>query len=672
MDNSTFSIWEQESFLAPRDIVIIGGGLVGLWSAWYLKQANPHRSILLLEKGLLPSGASTRNAGFACFGSPGEILRDMQLRGHHEAMQLVEMRFQGLELLQQHFPPSVLQYEPCGGYECFHDGPAYEEVRQAMDDINLSLKEITGYAPVFSTADKDMAAQGLRGFDHLLWNPLEAALHSGKLMHALTQKVQGTGLTLLSGTSVTGWEETSGEVLVHTNQSFSISCQQLLICTNGFARELLPMADVVPARGQILLTAPIPGLSLRGTFHYDEGFYYFRHLGDRILLGGARNEAISEETTPERNVSEPVQQALETFLHRHLLPSPDIPVTHRWAGIMGMGGERQPLIEQVRERVFCAVRLSGVGVAISPLVGKKIAGLMALFLLALWPFLLRAQSYSFGVKIFGHGRPMILIPGLKGDGEGTWKTTVDHFRDRYTCYVVTLAGFAGQPPTGGQSGILGGQRDELLRYIREQHLVKPVLVGFSFGGVLALWMDCTAPDLFGPVIDIDGVPFEAGLENPAINKDTLQKQTFSLLKRIMAFTPGRIERIDSIRHTVKDQMAAFDYLKQLITNVGHIPDVIRWDIASDIKSSMMMELEIRPLDLRGALGGIKSPLLVLGSWKGYHSIHTQQQAEEAYGRQFAGAPGAIIHFSAGGRHFLMWDDYTWMCGQMDDFLNVSH
>ena len=81
-----------------------------------------------------------------------------------------------------------------------------------------------------------------------------------------------------------------------------------------------------------------------------------------------------------------------------------------------------------------------------------------------------------------------------------------------------------------------------------------------------------------------------------------------------------------------------------------------------------MELELRPLDLRGAIARIKSPLLVLGSWKGYQTIRTPEQVQRAYAQQFARAPGAIIHFSAEGRHYLMWDDYTWMCGQMDDFL----
>jgi gamma-glutamylputrescine oxidase len=125
-----------------------------------------------------------------------------------------------------------------------------------------------------------------------------------------------------------------------------------------------------------LVTAPIPDLSLKGTFHYEQGFYYFRNLGNRLLLGGARNQAMEEETTTERVPTPLIQSALEEFLERHIPQASGVPITHRWAGIMGMGREKRPLIARLAERISCAVRLSGVGVAISPLVGRQAASLV--------------------------------------------------------------------------------------------------------------------------------------------------------------------------------------------------------------------------------------------------------------------------------------------------------
>ena len=96
--------------------------------------------------------------------------------------------------------------------------------------------------------------------------------------------------------------------------------EQVLVCTNAFAKTLLPDLDILPARGQILLTEPIEGLKIKGTFHYDEGFYYFRNLDNRLLLGGARNKFLNEEETFSAGYSEHVQDELERFLREIVLP----------------------------------------------------------------------------------------------------------------------------------------------------------------------------------------------------------------------------------------------------------------------------------------------------------------------------------------------------------------
>jgi glycine/D-amino acid oxidase-like deaminating enzyme len=376
MEKATFSIWEQEAYLSPRDIIIVGGGLVGLWSAWFLKQSRPDLDIAIVERGQMPMGASTRNAGFACFGSPGEILEDYKTMGRDQALELVEMRYKGLKILRRHFPPALINFEACGGYECFSTGKQYEEVMSGLEGLNKDLADITGYKPVFSPSDSSMEDLGLDGFDHLLFNPLEGALHSGLLVRALTQMVLSMGVSIFTDTKITGWDESSTGINVQTDRGFSLHAAQILWCTNGFAAELIKGLDLSPARGQVLVTEPIAGLSLKGTFHFDQGFYYFRHLGDRILLGGARNLAVEAETSTELQTTDTIQQALEGFLQSHVTQARNVSISHRWAGIMAMGKEKKPIIEALSPRVFCAIRMSGVGVAISPLVGQKAADLI--------------------------------------------------------------------------------------------------------------------------------------------------------------------------------------------------------------------------------------------------------------------------------------------------------
>jgi glycine/D-amino acid oxidase-like deaminating enzyme len=184
------------------------------------------------------------------------------------------------------------------------------------------------------------------------------------------------GVTVLNGTEITGYEKVHGQLLLHTNHDFPLLSSQLLVATNAFARQLLPQLDIVPVRGQIVVTAPLEGLSFKGSFHYDEGYYYFRNLGDRVLLGGARNKAIDEETTDRMDLSAPIQSELERFLQETILPGRHFTIEHRWSGIMAMGSEKMPIIKAINDHVFCAVRMSGMGVALAPVVGEKIASLM--------------------------------------------------------------------------------------------------------------------------------------------------------------------------------------------------------------------------------------------------------------------------------------------------------
>ncbi|HCL82961.1 MAG TPA: FAD-dependent oxidoreductase [Chitinophagaceae bacterium] len=372
------SIWESESFFSPRDFIILGSGFTGLWAAYYLKKRYPGKTVLILERGLIPSGASSRNAGFACFGSFTELLSDTQKLGETEMMELVESRFKGLEQIRKKFSSRQIDYENLGGYELvspekFRD---VDSLRTGIDEMNSRLKKITGIPKTFRLNDSKIKTFGLGGSHHLIENKLEGQLHSGKLLEALCQLVHSMGVSILTQVEVKKMETQPDGVRMETNLPVSFQAEQVLVCTNAFAKSLLPELDVVPARGQILLTEPIEGLKIKGTFHYDEGFYYFRNLGRRLLLGGARNHFFTEEETFSTDTSEPVQQELEKFLKEIILPGIPYRVSLRWSGTMAVGKEKKPIVQKISERVFCAVRMSGMGVALAPRLGKKAAAMM--------------------------------------------------------------------------------------------------------------------------------------------------------------------------------------------------------------------------------------------------------------------------------------------------------
>ena len=372
------SVWEKESFFAPRDFIIVGSGFTGLWSAYYLKKRYPEKSVLILERGIIPSGASSRNAGFACFGSFTELLADSDKLGESYMLELIEMRFRGLERINKKFSHSRIDYENLGGYELLSSEkfPDLNVLRTSLDSLNNKLQKITGKQKTFQLNDSKIKSFGLGGSHHLIENKLEAQLHSGKLLQALVQLVHSVGVTILTHVDVKRIEVENDRVRLESNLPITLRAEQVLICTNAFAKSFLPDLDITPARGQILLTEPIEGLKIKGTFHYDEGFYYFRNLDNRILLGGARNKFIREEETFSIETSESVQQELEKFLKEIILPGIPYQINLRWSGTMAVGKEKKPIVQKINDRIFCAVRMSGMGVALAPQLGKQVAGMM--------------------------------------------------------------------------------------------------------------------------------------------------------------------------------------------------------------------------------------------------------------------------------------------------------
>lgn len=373
----TLSIWEKESFYAPQDIIIVGAGLMGLWTALELKKRKAALRITIIERSPTALGASTRNAGFACFGSPTELLHNAETIGTEAMLELVELRFRGIEKIKTHFPGIQTGFDSCGGYECINQNyKHWDQLEGKTDWLNSLLKEITGNQKVFQRSDDQLSSLGLQGFDALIENKSEAALHSGKLVKSLTEKVRASGVDILYGIEVMGWQTHLSELHIQTNKQINLTTRQLLLCTNAFTNTLVPELGITPARGQVIVTSCIPKLSMKGTFHYDEGFYYWRNLGQRILIGGARNQAFQEEQTTDLSGSALVKNALESFLKSHLHPSYQYTIDYHWSGIMGFTADKKPYVGEVSQGVFAAIACNGMGVALTPVIAENTATML--------------------------------------------------------------------------------------------------------------------------------------------------------------------------------------------------------------------------------------------------------------------------------------------------------
>jgi gamma-glutamylputrescine oxidase len=372
------SYWERETFFRSIDVAIIGSGIVGFHAALAIKERSPALRVAVLERGALPAGASTRNAGFACFGSMSELLDDMEKQEEDAVWALVEKRWRGLQRLRERLGDLALEYREWGGFELFRpeEQRRYETCAALIPDFNGQMKRITGKQEIYRPVDDRLSEFGFGQTTHLILNRAEGQIHTGKMMKALLEQAREKGVALFYGLGVSALESTSSGAVIHTEQGWEIRAGKVLVATNGFARRLLPELPVLPARNQVLITEPVENLPVKGCFHYDRGFFYFRNIDGRILLGGGRNLAEQEEQTDEFGTTELIRQALLDMLHRVVLPGRPVAVDTWWSGILGVGGPKEPIVKEVAENIYAAVRLGGMGVAIGALVGEEGARLV--------------------------------------------------------------------------------------------------------------------------------------------------------------------------------------------------------------------------------------------------------------------------------------------------------
>jgi hypothetical protein len=367
------SYWEIKNWFTNVDYAVVGSGIVGLHAALRLRERFPNSKIIVLEKGHLPQGASTKNAGFACFGSLSEIIDDLKFHSEEEVIQLIQKRWEGLKLLRKSVGDERLDYKPFGGYELFlkEQETDYLECTNKLPFINEILKPLFK-ADVYS---KEIDRFGFNGvFESVIFNPFEGQIDTGNMMQEVIKQAAANDILILNQQKVTAFNDNGTYVEVALGD-FSFKTQKLLFATNGFASELTK-GEVKPARAQVLITQPIPNLHLKGTFHFDKGYYYFRNIGDRILFGGGRNLDFEGEATDEFGETQIIQNHLEMLLKEVILPNQEFTIDHRWSGIMGLGGSKNPIVKPLSNNVFCGVRLGGMGVAIGSLIGTELADLI--------------------------------------------------------------------------------------------------------------------------------------------------------------------------------------------------------------------------------------------------------------------------------------------------------
>ena len=367
------SYWERTTYFEGIDLLIVGAGIVGLSTSIAVKKKYPQWKIVIVERGYLPSGASTKNAGFACFGSPSELFEDLKTIPENQVWETFNARYSGLKTLFELVDPLKIEYNACGSYD-LHRTNDEDIDPDFIAYLNNESQKITKKDKTYLTENDPNRKFGFRGLKTAYFNSVEGSINTGKLIEQLHQKAIQAGISILFGMECQKYDATKDGVLI-TLSIGEMKVDRLIICSNGFAAQLVD-EDVIPARAQVLITKPIPNLSLNSTFHMDKGYYYFRSINNRILLGGGRNLDINGETTTDLATTEHIQTALQNILDEIIMPNQDVEIDYSWSGIMGVGKSKQPIVKKIADNVYVGIRMGGMGVAIGAAVGQQLSELI--------------------------------------------------------------------------------------------------------------------------------------------------------------------------------------------------------------------------------------------------------------------------------------------------------
>lgn len=259
---------------------------------------------------------------------------------------------------------------------------------------------------------------------------------------------------------------------------------------------------------------------------------------------------------------------------------------------------------------------------------------------------------AFKVEVSGRGPAVLFIPGYSCSGE-VWKETIAQLQKNYECHVLTLAGFAGQPAI--DSPVLKTVKQEIINYVKTKKLHKPRLVGHSLGAFMSLWVASEAPQLFGKIVCVDGVPFVSSLGKPQITVDSIKNNP--------AFNPEMV--IANFKNLPDsgfvDQTAKA--MRWQVEDTARARQIAIWQYKSDRLTLASTLIEMSTTDLRQSIANIKQPVLVMGS-----IYVTKENSVLWLNQQFEKLSQAKIKV-ADSKHFIMYDQPDWFLKELTAFLN---
>ncbi len=354
-----WSYWENKEIRSSIDLLIVGAGFTGLSAAISAKRKHPNWRIVVLERDISGEGASTKNAGFACYGTVGEFLDDEKSMGRDAALTLIEKRKKGLEYLQRIVAPKAMDFQKKGGVELFLKGEeqAWEAAQEEISALNQDSGSVN-----YKRSNHHNKFKSTLGS---IYTKDEGQLNPFKLWLALKKEAVLLDIIILHGVKVKSYHNGNANQKVIIDSSHGEwHTQELFIATNAFQLKQDSL-DIIPARNQVYVLEN-PDFQLDSlSYHQNAGYLYFRGLGSKILIGGARHISHREEISREMARNEKIEAYLMQYLKDHFCNTGDWQIHNQWSGIIATGKSKEPIVKALEDKVKVCVRFGGMGVALS-------------------------------------------------------------------------------------------------------------------------------------------------------------------------------------------------------------------------------------------------------------------------------------------------------------------
>ena len=346
------------------DIIIVGCGIAGLSTAYWLEQKDPQLKIVIIDQGAFGGCASGRNAGFITCGSAEHFYKLSLQFGLAQATEIWKFSEANRELLKTHIFGdnwSSVDFNSTGSCTVAAtdlDWQRYHELASTMKSVGIDV----------SLIDENFLSKnyGVRNFSGAIQYAHDGVIHPIKLLNKIKSKLHRTKFILNSG--VFSWTDETGNCSVKLSGR-NIFASKLIFCLNGFARNLVPHLKslVKPQRGQIIVTEPLKKFVL-GPCYLTKHLCYFRQLpSGELLVGGFRNHDLEAENSDVDQISPKIQTALSEFTESYFKDIAQIKINYRWSGIMGFTPDNQMVLGRLPSKAnsYAMAGCSGHGMGLS-------------------------------------------------------------------------------------------------------------------------------------------------------------------------------------------------------------------------------------------------------------------------------------------------------------------